>query len=383
MEEKTYTQREFSNITGLSTATIVKMLKNGELKKADNGEILKSEASRILTAKLKDSKSSGTLILYFNDSPVTMEQLIDYTVSDIQKTTKSDATPIEFNSINDIIMRAKDTQSNLLPDTLIRLYNIKVLKTFMLSYDSLVKSKLSSLYGQVLGTDGKEKEKRLETELKYRELREKLPYEVLLDLFYYKNVIYENSCLDEEVIKPLLKSFSNIISEFQEDLDKNFGILMRKLFLIKFTKVNQPIDECELYFTRDDLTPDFFECEGSLYSSFLCNKSIGNRPVALKQVPKIAIELKESLDNKRIKSNTKSLLENGYYTVVNMGASRAEVDHTSEEASILSKIYNGLYSKILINIPQSKFETCISGGLQLFIKESISMANTKVEYLFI
>lgn len=383
MEEKTYTQREFSNITGLSTATIVKMLKNGDLKRADNGEILESEASRIIISKLKDARVKGTLILCFDDSPVTKEQLIAYAVDDIQKTTKSSTTPMKLDSIDDIILKARDIQSGLLPDTMVRLYNIKVLKTFMLSYDSIIKSKLGSLYGQVLGTDDKEKDKRLETELKYRELREKLPYEVLLDLFYYKKVIYTNSSLDKEIIEPLLASLSDVIEEIQGELDKDFSALMKKLFLVSFEKVNQSVDDCNLLFTRDDLTPSFFECSGKLYNSFLSNKNIGGRPVALKQVPKIAAELKESLDNKRIKSNTKSLLESGYYTIVDIKDSTAGVYHSSEEALIISKLYNGLYSKILINLPQSKFEACISAGLQLFIKQAISMTNMKVEYISI
>lgn len=383
MEEKTYTQREFSNITGLSTATIVKMLKNGDLKRADNGEILESEASRIIISKLKDARVKGTLILCFDDSPVTKEQLIAYAVDDIQKTTKSSTTPMKLDSIDDIILKARDIQGGLLPDTMVRLYNIKVLKTFMLSYDSIIKSKLGSLYGQVLGTDGKEKDKRLETELKYRELREKLPYEVMLDLFYYKKVIYTNSSLDREIIEPLLTSFSDVIEEIQKDLDKDFDVLMKKLFLVNYEKANQPIDKCDLLFTRDVLTPSFFECSGTLYNSFLSNKNIGGRPVALKQAPKIAAELKESLDNKRIKANTKSLLESGYYTIVDIKDSTAGVYHSSEEALIISKLYNGLYSKILINLPQSKFEACISAGLQLFIKQAISMTNMKVEYISI
>ena len=383
MEEKTYTQREFSSITGLSTATIVKMLKNGDLKRADNGEILESEASRIIISKLKDARVKGTLILCFDDSPVTKEQLIAYAVDDIQKTTKSSTTPMKLDSIDDIILKARDIQGGLLPDTMVRLYNIKVLKTFMLSYDSIIKSKLGSLYGQVLGTDGKEKDKRLETELKYRELREKLPYEVMLDLFYYKKVIYTNSSLDREIIEPLLISFSDVIEEIQKDLDKDFDVLMKKLFLVNYEKANQPIDKCDLLFTRDALTPSFFECSGTLYNSFLSNKNIGGRPVALKQAPKIAAELKESLDNKRIKANTKSLLESGYYTIVDIKDSTAGVCHSSEEALIISKLYNGLYSKILINLPQSKFEACISAGLQLFIKQAISMTNMKVEYISI
>lgn len=383
MEEKTYTQREFSNITGLSTATIVKMLKNGDLKRADNGEILESEASRIIISKLKDARVKGTLILCFDDSPVTKEQLITYAVDDIQKATKSSTTPMKLDSVDDIILKARDIQGGLLPDTMVRLYNVKVLKTFMLSYDSIVKSKLGSLYGQVLGTDGKEKDKRLETELKYRELREKLPYEVMLDLFYYKKVIYTNSSLDREIIEPLLVSFSDIIEEIQKDLDKDFGVLMKKLLLVNYEKANQPIDECDLLFTRDELTPSFFECSGTLYNSFLSNKNIGGRPVALKQAPKIAAELKESLDNKRIKANTKSLLESGYYTIVDIKDSTAGVYHSSEEALIISKLYNGLYSKILINLPQTKFEACISAGLQLFIKQAISMTNLQVVYVSI
>ena len=62
MAKETYTQREFSELTGLSTATIVKMLKLGSIKRAADGKIPASEVEKAMKEKLKKYANKGTLI---------------------------------------------------------------------------------------------------------------------------------------------------------------------------------------------------------------------------------------------------------------------------------------------------------------------------------
>ena len=64
MVETTYTQRKFSELTGLSTATIVKMLNSGELKRASDGKIPESEVTRLIIERIKNYSKYGYLVIF-------------------------------------------------------------------------------------------------------------------------------------------------------------------------------------------------------------------------------------------------------------------------------------------------------------------------------
>lgn len=377
MAKETYTQREFSELTGLSTATIVKMLKLGNIKRAADGKIPASEVEKAMKEKLKKYANKGTLILIFEDSPFPKDALINAVIEDL-KSAQTDVdeedrvTPICISSINDIIEKATEGDSKLPTEELIRIYNRRVLKEFMIEYDSMIKDFIHNIAGKTLAHESKEKEKRERIADTYREIREELPYEALLDLMYYEKVIYfKDNPRQQEVVNNILNSCADDIKRLQMILDAKFDLIMRKLFLVQGDPYMDVANATPL-FTRSMLSPDFFECRGSLYNSFFKDSTDSCKPVVLRQVPKIAESMKTTLATRRRKANLDTLLKAGYYSIITLNSTNL----TSEfEDALIMNICSGLYNKIVVNLTADDFKSRASARLTMGLDIASSTNN--------
>lgn len=199
MVETTYTQRKFSELTGLSTATIVKMLNSGELKRASDGKIPESEVTRLIIERIKNYSKYGYLVIFVDlpnvDSADLNKLATDYF------TSANIPEPVYVDSVQDIYSLAAKNDDNLLDITKHKAYNEKVLKLFMTKYNNMITTFLNDMQGRISGKKDNKKEEKEEREQRYRAIRGKLPYDAILELAYYGKVLnYHNNLNIKEIL---------------------------------------------------------------------------------------------------------------------------------------------------------------------------------------
>lgn len=150
MAEKLYTQREFSDLAGISTATTVKLLKEGTLKRDVSGKIPSSELRRFYIDFIKRYSAKGTFIICIDDT--------DEVVADI-KTKFENLWNLQTGSVPNYITSVDDLVSGALQDVTgldsafynelqQEKYNRRVLTQFITRYKGVVADCLVNLLSE-------------------------------------------------------------------------------------------------------------------------------------------------------------------------------------------------------------------------------------------
>ena len=150
MTEKLYTQREFSDLAGISTATTVKLLKEGTLKRDVSGKIPSSELRRFYIDFIKRYSAKGTFIICIDDT--------DEVVADI-KTKFENLWNLQMGSVPNYITSVDDLVSDALQDVTgldsafynelqQEKYNRRVLTQFITRYKGVVADYLVNLLSE-------------------------------------------------------------------------------------------------------------------------------------------------------------------------------------------------------------------------------------------
>lgn len=375
MEEITYTQRKFSELTGLSTATIVKMLNSGELKRASDGKIPESEVIRLIIERIKKYSKYGYLII-FVDLPNVESADLNKLATDYF-TSANIPEPVYVDSVRDIYSLASKNDDNLLDITKHKAYNEKVLKLFMTKYTNMITTFLNDIQGRLSGKKDNKKEEKEKREQRYRAIRGKLPYDAILELAYYDKVLNYHNNLNMSEINIAIEELHEELNYFQNYLNNQFLDIMKSLYLIKGDPYDTTKSDTEPIFTRDMLTPDFFMCKGAIYNMFFSSSDKHGLPIYLRQLPDLAKSIADASQAKTIKTKLDTLLSNGYYTVVNMNYT----DSGDDLFKVSERICGGLYDNVIIGTSREAFEEKAQDSIKMAIKLASTTNHVSINYI--
>ena len=375
MVETTYTQRKFSELTGLSTATIVKMLNSGELKRASDGKIPESEVTRLIIERIKNYSKYGYLVIFVDlpnvDSADLNKLATDYF------TSANIPEPVYVDSVQDIYSLAAKNDDNLLDITKHKAYNEKVLKLFMTKYNNMITTFLNDMQGRISGKKDNKKEEKEEREQRYRAIRGKLPYDAILELAYYGKVLNYHNNLNMSEINIAVEELQEELNYFQNYLNNQFLDIMKSFYLIKGDPYDTTKKDIDPIFTRDMLTPNFFMCKDAIYNMFFSSSDKHGLPIYLRQLPDLAKSIADASQAKTIKTKLDTLLSNGYYTVVNMNYT----DSGDDLFKISERICGGLYDNVIIGASYEAFDKKAQDSIKMAIKLASTTNHVNINYI--
>lgn len=375
MVETTYTQRKFSELTGLSTSTIVKMLNSGELKRASDGKIPESEVTRLIIERIKNYSKYGYLVIFVDlpnvDSADLNKLATDYF------TSANIPEPVYVDSVQDIYSLAAKNDDNLLDITKHKAYNEKVLKLFMTKYNNMITTFLNDMQGRISGKKDNKKEEKEEREQRYRAIRGKLPYDAILELAYYGKVLNYHNNLNMSEINIAVEELQEELNYFQNYLNNQFLDIMKSLYLIKGDPYDTTKKDIDPIFTRDMLTPNFFMCKDAIYNMFFSSSDKHGLPIYLRQLPDLAKSIADASQAKTIKTKLDTLLSNGYYTVVNMNYT----DSGDDLFKISERICGGLYDNVIIGASYEAFDKKAQDSIKMAIKLASTTNHVNINYI--
>lgn len=295
MAEKYYTQRGFAAAAGISTATVVKMIKSGRLQKAEGGRIPASELRKFLIDVMRKHSDNGTLMLCVGKSD---EEIAEMKAS-VEKDCLAKGQAVHyFDDFNDIIRTAADyTPSEASAKFNTVKYNKQVLDTFIRKYRSSAEGYFSSLVSS----------NRFPAFCS-------LPASVAYDLVFYGKAEGD------------LDSVADCLPVIQREMNDIFRMIVEELCLTG--------DDNHPLFQRKDLDADFYNKSGAVYDLF-----VGENPVVLKQCGRIAESLAQSVRGSHLKDSIGRLLDDVFYTICNAG----------DDSGYLELISSGVYGRIIVN----------------------------------
>jgi hypothetical protein len=309
MGNKAYTQRDFAALAGISTATVVNMVKNRELSKTPEGRIPQIEIRNIILKRIAKYASKGSIVLTLNEDLDTQAKALDKFLQ--EQVNLSNKSLKFFGSIDDIVNSL--TMSNHNSEIkgkyfAVSAYNKKVINTFIDSYKTIV----NNLFIDTVSN------------AKYNNLSN-LPASTLYNLMLYDKV----DDYDEAI-----GTYEKDVNNIQIEIHSLFDNLMRKLYLVN------PKNDKELLFNRSDIDADFLNksFNSELYKLLVIgteNKGV----VELKNCPSIAKDINLSIQGKILKTGIDDLLRNGYYTTFNYN------DNVGE---LLSLVTSGAFGHIYV-----------------------------------
>lgn len=290
MVDKHYTQRGFAAAAGISTATVVQLIKSGRIQKGEGGRIPATELRKFFIDVMRKCSANGTLMLCVgksDDEVAELKQSVD------ESYQANGVVARYFADINEIIRTAADyTQSEASTKINIVKYNKQVLDAFIKKYKSSAKEYFSNLV-----SSGRFPE--------FSNLPASVAYEIV---FYGKSAV-DLSCM----------------SVIQNEMDSRYRVIIDELCLTGDN--NAPL------FKRTDLDAEFYNKSGAIYNLF-----VGDDPVLLKKCDSILQEVAQSALGSHLKSSIRSLLDDAFYTICNVDG----------EDNYLELISSGVYGRILV-----------------------------------
>ncbi len=357
MAEKVYTQQEFANLAGISTATVVKMLNEGSLKREISGRIPSSELYKIYTNYIRKYANKGTLIICIGDTTNTVDKIKTEFENYSSSFNKNGSKAVCIDSINSLIDNMLTNFDGASADIkqLQRQfnYNKKVIDSFISRYNTVVMNKLIKL---------------LSDPDCYNLM--KLPFEVLWKLFLCGEL--KDTLTTEQ--QAILDSCKTQIKSKQGKLNERFNAIMTDLFL------TNP-ETGEFLFRRSDITTGFMTKTGDEYKDYFYDKKGNIDPVKLCGSLHIAHQLDNRDTGSRFKSNIDKYISSGYYLVYNIGALEGlekfkdynDVDLVeklskdpsnllvrNQEDELAKLISSNLFTKILINCKEADMQEVLT-----------------------
>ena len=325
MAEKVYTQQEFANLAGISTATVGKLLKEGAIKRDVSGHIPEIELEKYYINSAKKYAVNGILIVSYN----TPDEALNTLKSDMLQALKhgnNKKNPVYISSFSSLIKDLLDDRSSdinrdkeIIKQTK---YNKKILHLFITKYKDYILNTMCSMFND-------------ENYEKFMELSFKDLFSLLA--FVSDTVPYS----DNEV-------FIKQLEDFYLEADKKFECLMQELNLVDSD--NKPI------FSREAITQDFLTERGSLYDSFFSDKNGRYGLTELHGYKKLTDSMSNANIGHRFKENLDKKLSDGYVTIVNLLSTSDVKNFNTDDVDIVtSLIMQGFYKTIMFTCKEEEF----------------------------
>ena len=294
------TQRDFATLAGISTTTVVAMLKDGRLQRGSDGKIPPSQIKDILLNRLRSQFKIGDLLITLNaDKDEQAKAILALLAAEIKEGNNSLIAIQDKEALYQYIteFKAPEETNNFVHKTL---YNKKILHNFINSYIKV----MENTFFEFLKDDS------------FRELCS-LPANVLHDFIFYDQLPEEYNGVA-------------CITSVRDRLDSLFSDLMIANGLVKSSETN------ELLFSRKDISASFLDKKNSnlLYNNIITNNI---KPIVVANTAsKSQIYVEE---NRNIDAGLSSLVDNGYYTLLNC---KEHEDYYKLAEILSSRLYNKL-----------------------------------------
>ena len=237
----------------------------------------------------------------------------------------------------------------------------------MNKYKLLLKDFINNIYEEKVFGKGEEDKN---AQLDYKSLKT-LPGVVLRDYICYDKVIYENVNKSKEEIDLEVKAVQSSLNTCSARFNEKFINLMQNL---KLTTGNN-----KFMFSRDKLTPEFFECRGALYKSFFCNFVNGrwiDDVIYLQMIDEIFKEIQNASSGRTTKTNMENILKHGYYTLDTYNTN----DNFDVMYKLSEKICSGMYGSLVINMSKEEFENIAPSNLKMAISLAVASNHMKLNF---
>ena len=291
MAEKVYTQQEFANLAGISTATVVKLLKEGSIKRDVSGHIPEIELKKYYINSARKYAVNGVLIVSYN----APDDALDTLKSDMLQVLKhgdDKKKPVyvgSFSTLVEQLLYEGYSETNRDKEAIKqRKYNKKILHLFITKYKDYIFSTMRSML------NNKDFEKFMELSFK--------------DLFRLLAFVSDTAPYPDDEV------FTKHLEDFYLEINKKFEALMQELNLVDSD--SKPI------FSRENITQDFLEERGSLYDSFFNDKNGLHGLTELRGYKKLIDSMSNANIGQRFKDNLAdidiitSLIMQGLYKTV-------------------------------------------------------------------
>lgn len=346
MASEFLTQREFAALAGLSTATVVKMIANGTIKKSESGRIPKSEIIKVYINRIKKYAEYGTLIVTFDKTEEEVE-ILKQRFLDSDYANRFRDTVRCYSGIRDLISVVTKPSSSVNAETVQEQYNKEILSLFMQKYCQVIDAYFTSLAS--VGT--------FKT------------FSALSVFDAYEYLMFGKFSNESDVISSFLAD-TVAIKEISQYIQLRFDSIISELCLVG--ENGSPL------FSRQSLTKEFFKREGTLYNSFFFDGEGKKNTTFLKLNQKVLDGLINSANGKRAKSSIDSILTDGFVSVINVDSSCVNLLQSSGsfvEGDILSEACCGIYSKVIITKSAKELTSNIDnnlGALPLLLEKTSS-----------
>lgn len=301
MVDTNLTQREFAVLAGISTTTVVAMLKDGRLQRSSDGKISPDQLRNIVLDRLKKQVKTGDLLITLNaDKEEQAKAIMALLKAEIAEGNKSLIAAPYKDSLYEYIIKFKAPVEN---NNFVQknLYNKKMLHNFINNYIKV----MENTFFEFLRDDS------------FEDLCS-IPANILYDFIFYDKLPEQYTgvaCLDSA----------------QNKLNSIFDELMISSGFVK------SLETKELLFSRKDITASFLAKKTSnlLYNDILVNNI---KPVVVANTTS-KLQIYEE-ENRNIDAGLTSLVENGYYTLINCKDSINYI-------GLLNALGTGLYNKLV------------------------------------
>lgn len=352
-KDKQYSQREFARITGLSTVTVAKMIKEGKIRKDKvTGLIPVTEVGNVAILQAKHFRNKNTLVICLGYEDTTEETAVLLT-EHFTKTLED--VPFYFeNEGGHIKFDLDDTNPAGLEDEVLAEYNKRVIKKFI----ELYKSCVDNAFLNAVMTSAK-------SYLNNDEASKLSGVDFYVDLLCGKADCAVNPNIEEKKQKTISDRFNEIMTE---------------LCLLN--------EDGNFIFERSDLTVDFFSKKGELYEKYVKVEHKNNSDMSgvvpaednhIEHLPikntKIGEEVGIYFCNKYYKDAIKNQLSGGFFTTYYVNINTPEPYFNN----LMALLNSELFSTIMLTITEQDYNEKIPVLLKAVLDSYIN-SGYKVEF---
>lgn len=337
-----YSQREFSKVTGISTVTVSKLIKEGKIKLDPVTKMIpKQEVNKIILLRAKRVRYKSILVLcvgHEDKCEETAENLTNHFIEE----RDSDDVPFYFNNENGQVKFDLDFSDPTFIEKLIpEEYNKRVFKKFIELYKGCVDSTFLNAVTKHVITNKEFGNEAIKSGVD----------------FYRDLLCGQDNCIIASN-KKNNKEDDKIIT-----LDDKFNSIMHNLQLLD--------KDGNLLFERVDLTPEFFEGNGELYHKYVKDKK-SNEDVIIERLPKqnnsILIEARDYIRNKIFKESVDAQLGSGFFTTLFIDLNNPDTCLDD----LISLLSSELFSTIMFNIDEKYYDEAVPPVLKSILNSYIN-----------
>lgn len=345
-KELFFSQRQFAKITGISTVTLSKMVKGGNIKLQPDGKISSTEIRKLVIMQLKKKYTDSVFLFHLGSKEgcaKTIENLVEFCKKPKKKGDKSLIYYVSIDKlIDEIISYEPDSLSKA---NLEKHYIEHICKDFLSKYKQTMQSVFLSRSAENLCTEP--------DTVSLNDLPNGIVYDLIMQGHSDKFDVESNSG-----VVNTLKTLNGI-------LDKKVESLINSLQLTD--KDNKPL------FERSDLTPDVLESVASFYD-FITSRLVPLKTVLNQQCFALPNKIEsiytlecERLQSGNLKSNIGAVLHNNrFLTAINLPFEHSMQDEGMILLYITNVLASGLFSEIVFTCTREQYEEQMPDLLKAF-----------------